>query len=53
MIKVFTLKYTIMKKRIFALALIILSAAVLFMSSCYVGYGYGHPHRYHGYYRGW
>jgi hypothetical protein len=43
------LKFTDMKKRFFALALIILSAAVLFLSSCYVGYGYGHPHRWHEY----
>lgn len=39
-----------MKKRFFALALIIGTAVVSVTSGCYVGYGYGHPH--HHYYRG-
>ncbi|WP_461453672.1 hypothetical protein [Mucilaginibacter sp.] len=36
-----------MKKRIFALALIIGAAVVSVTSGCYVGYGYGHPHHYY------
>jgi len=44
------LKITVMKKRFFALALIIGAAVVSVTSSCYVGYGYHHPHHY---YRGY
>jgi hypothetical protein len=37
-----------MKKRIFALALIVGVAVMSVTSGCYVGYGYGHHHHYHG-----
>ena len=49
--KVFDIKNTIMKKKHFAIALI-LAAFVSVTSGCYVGYGYGHPH-YHHYYNGY
>jgi hypothetical protein len=38
-----------MKKRFFALALIIGVAVVSVTSGCYVGYGYPHHHYYRGY----
>jgi hypothetical protein len=49
-IKTVAIKNTIMKKRIFALALIIGAAVVSVTSGCYVGYG--HPYHHH-YYRGY
>jgi hypothetical protein len=42
------LKFTIMKKRFFGFALLIV-AFVSVTSGCYVESGYGHPHHYHNY----